>query len=154
VVEKVLARAGAVTAALALAAVCACSGGKSSAPAGAAVGGAPEAEAPVPEEEPAPPLEDEEDADDVDAEPGTLEVKVVWPTPAAPLRRPPGRSPGGRPRPAPLQVEPAGVIAGRSATERIVAVAGAVVPLSGVGVPPPERAAPPLLEVRGCALEP
>jgi hypothetical protein len=94
---------------------------------------------------------DEGDAD----EPGTLRVKVVWPRPAAPLLRSPGQnSCGGALRP-PLEVDPAGAIADRYATERVVAVSGAVVVLEGVAAPAGAGAAGgSTIAVRDCALWP
>lgn len=61
---------------------------------------------------------------------GSIEVEVVWPKPDAALLRSPGRNRCGAQRPAPLPVAPEGVIADRYATERMVALAGAVVTLS------------------------
>jgi hypothetical protein len=130
VARAVLARVGAVTGALALLAVtsalalpalAACSGGgpgsRSAPPVGrrdagdaglAAVG---------------PPV--------VGAAP--VEVRVVWPKPDAALLRAPGRNACGRLRPAPVPVGPEGVIADRHATERMIAVSGAVVTIDAAG---------------------
>ena len=93
--------------------------------------------------------------DDWGANAGTIEVDVVWPRPAAELLRAPGRNACGLVRRAPIPVAADGVIADRYATERMIALSGAVVTIADIaaGKPAPESE-PAELAVRGCTLEP
>ncbi len=159
VASRVSSRLVALVACVALAAVAACSGGASSpSPKTPAVEDAGDAGQAVAE-----PVEVGEQPDGVapgyrlalSGDTGTLEIKVVWPSPAAALLRSPGRNACGAERRAAIPVEPDGVIADRYATERMVALAGAVVRLDDIraGKAPPDDE-PAELAVSDCVLSP